>query len=107
MGRHLEGRAGADRTRIARGQLVEKRRLAHRLEHVEVVVAGGAVGPKPDRDPGFEICRTGAVPLASFMLLSGLCETPTLLALSTAISSSVDPHAVRGDDVAPPRSPAP
>ena len=32
------------RGRIARRELGEERRLAHRLEHVEIVVAGGAVG---------------------------------------------------------------
>ena len=30
-------------------QLGQKRRLPHRLEHVEVVVAGGPVGPEPQR----------------------------------------------------------
>ena len=31
---------------------------------------------------------TGAMPLASFMLLSGLCETPTPRDLSSAMSLS-------------------
>ena len=34
--------------RIARLQLVQERRLPHRLEHVEIVVAGGAVGAEAD-----------------------------------------------------------
>ena len=55
-------------------ELVQERRLAHRLEHVEVVVARGAVGAEPDVTPAARYFTTGAVPLASFMLLSG-CAT--------------------------------
>ena len=44
---------------------------------------------------------TGAVPLASFMLLSGLCETPTPRAFSSAMSASRHPHAVRGQHAGP------
>ena len=37
--------------------LREERRLAHGLEHVEVVVAGGAVGAEAERDAGAQILR--------------------------------------------------
>ena len=51
--------------------------------------------PRPSATPAARYSGTGAVPLASFMLLSGLCETPTPRAFSIAMSSSVDPDAVR------------
>ena len=77
-GRHVQRRrAPAPRVGSLRRQLVQERRLPHRLEHVEVVVAGGAVGAEAERDAGRQVFGTGAVPLASFMLLSGLCDTPT------------------------------
>ena len=40
-----------------RHELVQKRRLAHRLEHVEVVVAGGAVGAEAERDAGLQVLQ--------------------------------------------------
>ena len=88
--RHVERRLRRHRGRIARRQLGEERRLAHRLEHVEVVVAGGAVGAEAERRrrrPGTS--SPAPTPLASFMLLSGLCETPTLRRFRIAMSSSV------------------
>ncbi len=60
-----------------RVQLLQKGRLAHRLEHVEVVVAGSTVGAEADGHAGALHLVTGAAPLASFMLLSGLCDTAT------------------------------
>jgi len=48
---------------------------AHLLDHVQVVVAGAAVGSEAYGNPGFEHSGTGATPLASFMLLAGLWET--------------------------------
>ena len=52
-GRHLQRDAGAGSARgsLAR-HLLQERGLPHRLEHVEVVVAGRAVGAEPDRDAG-------------------------------------------------------
>ena len=50
--RHLERDRRGNRAGIAGGQLVQERRLAHRLEHVEVVVAGGAVGAEADGNAG-------------------------------------------------------
>ncbi len=48
--------SSAARAGMARGslvaQLVQEGRLAHRLEHVEIVVAGRAVGAEADRDAG-------------------------------------------------------
>ena len=45
--------------------------------------------PIPTLTPALRYSTTGAVPLESFMLLSGLFEMPTLRCLSTAISSSL------------------
>ncbi len=47
-GGHLERRGRRDGARIAGDQLVEERRLAHGPEHVQVVVARGAVGAETD-----------------------------------------------------------
>ena len=48
--------------RIHGHQLLLERGLPHGLEHVEVVVAGGAVGAEPDVDAGFAVAddRRGA-----------------------------------------------
>ena len=43
--------AGSVRGSLRR-ELVQERRLAHRLEHVQVVVAGRAIGAEPDRHAG-------------------------------------------------------
>ncbi len=47
--------------------------------------------PRPSATPARRYAVTGAVPLASFMLLSGLCDTPTPRAFSIAMSAS-DTH---------------
>ena len=94
--RHLERDRRRDRARIAGDELVQERRLAHRLEHVEVVVAGGAVGAEADVTPALRIASTGAMPLASFMLLSGLCETPTCRARQDGDVAGRQPDGVRG-----------
>ena len=96
--------SSAVRAGTARGslglQLVQERRLPHRLEHVEVVVAGGAVGAEADGDAGRAHARRPAVPLASFMLLSGLCETPTWrrarIAMSAGVTQTPCAASVRG-----------
>ena len=44
--------------------------------------------PRPSATPAARYFGTGAVPLASFMLLSGLCETPTPRRFRIAMSSS-------------------
>ncbi len=50
--------------------------------------------------PAARIFSTGAVPLASFMLLSGLCETPTSrrarIAMSAGVSQTPCAATVRG-----------
>ena len=43
--------------------------------------------PRPSLAPAARYAGTGAVPLASFMLLSGLCDTPTPCVTSVAMSS--------------------
>ena len=103
-GRHFESGARADDPRILRRQLVQKRRLAHGFEHVEVVVAGRAVGAESERHAGLQVSSTGAVPLASFMLLSGLCDTPTLCLVQDGDLVGLNPDAVRGDDLRPPEA---
>ena len=52
--------APAPRVGSLRRELGEERRLAHRLEHVEVVVAGGAVGAEAERDAGRQVLRRPA-----------------------------------------------
>ena len=43
--------------------------------------------PRPSATPAARYPVTGAVPLASFMLLSGLCDTPTPRRARVATSS--------------------
>ncbi|MNP23544.1 hypothetical protein D3C76_1162590 [compost metagenome] len=44
--------------------------------------------PKPTATPAASIFSTGAAPEASFILLTGLCATPTLRSAIKAISAS-------------------
>jgi hypothetical protein len=46
---------------------------------------------RPTETPARKYAGTGATPLAVFMLLSGLCEMPTLRIFSTWMSAS-DTH---------------
>ena len=78
--------------------LCSRAALAHRLEHVEVVVAGGAIGAEADRHLARRSAGTGAVPLAS-SLLSALWDTPT-----PRFVQNVDVLAVRVDGVRGERS---
>ena len=59
-GRHREGGPSSDHPRVAALQLVQERRHPHRLEHVEIVVAGGAVRAEPDGHSSGEIGRDGS-----------------------------------------------
>ena len=98
--RHLQRRRAPSAPRVASlCSLCRSDGLPHRLEHVEIVVARRAVGAEPDRDAGAKYAGTGAVPLASFMLLSGLCETPTPAPRPGAMSALRDPDAVRAEHV--------
>ena len=45
--------------------------------------------PRPTATPAARYFGTGAAPLASFMLLSGLCAMPTARRFRIAMSSSV------------------
>jgi hypothetical protein len=46
---------------------------AHFAEHVQVIVAGGAIVPKATLTPAAMHLATGQKPLASFRLDSGQC----------------------------------
>src|SRR6516162_5976871 len=49
-GGQVERRRRRHGPRVVRHMLGEKGGLPHRLEHIEIVVAGGAIGAKPQRD---------------------------------------------------------
>ena len=58
--------------------------------------------PRPSATPAARYFPTGAVPLASFMLLSGLCDTPTPRRLRILHVLVVHPHAMGGERPRPP-----
>ena len=93
--RHAKHMPGIHRGGI-HSQLAEKGSNLHLLEHVEVVVLLLAVGTKADRNPASSISSTGAMPLASFMLLTGLWATvtPRLEISSISEESSQTPWAI-------------
>ena len=89
---------GGQRLRVARRHLLQLGGQVHLFEQVEVVVAaGGTVGAEPHRRGRARASSTtGAMPLASFVLLDGQCATPVLrAACRICMSAVVHPHAVR------------
>ena len=60
--------------------------------------------PRPTLTPADRMATTLAEPLASFMLLSGLCDTPTCLAASIAMSSG-ESHTACAATVRGPQNP--
>ena len=94
--REFEGLARRERLRVERGHLLQQRRHAHRLEHVEIVVARRAVRAEARvhavRDPfrSRPRCRSRVS-----CCCSGLCDTPTprFARMSMSASSSHTPWA--------------
>ena len=93
----VEGFAGRDHRRIVRHQLVQERRLPHRLEHVEIVVAGRPVGARarashlPSGTPAPAPCRWRA------SCCSRGCARRPRHAPAARPPRPADPDAVRGE----------
>ena len=106
MRRHLERRRGRQRPRIAGRELVQERRLAHRLEHVEVVVAGGAVGAETDGHAGAlhrdhrRRCRSPASCCSRDCATRRRAARPRI-----AMSAGVEPARACAASVRPPQKP--
>ena len=94
--RHLQRRGGRHRARIARSRACAETRPCRIASNMSrsLLLAAPSV-PSPTVTPAARYFGTGATPLASFMLLSGLCETPTPRPSESRCPPSCHPDAVR------------
>ena len=94
---HLERGPRAQRPRIDVGVLVQQRRDTHRLEHVEVVVAGRAVGAEADADVGAQIGRHRRRPARQLHVALGIVRDADAARLEDRDVGIGDPDAVRAE----------
>ena len=98
-GRHAQDLVGRQDRRVAAGHLVQFGCEVHGLEQVEIVVAGAAVGPQPDRNAGCPQRGNRRNPRGELHVALGVVGHPRPAGGDPGDVRIVQPHPVREQGV--------